>query len=148
MSKAVNILLVDDDQVDVMAVRRAFKRAKIANPISVAHDGLEALQMLRGEGDHDKIGSPYIILLDLNMPRMTGLEFLDELRDDPVLRSSIVFILTTSADDRDKTAAYEKFVAGYMVKSNVGEDFLNMIGMLDAYWKVVEFPEPDELSHD
>lgn len=135
-SKPVSILLVDDDDIDVMGIQRAFTKLKILNPITRARDGAEALELLR-EG---KLSKPYLILLDINMPRMNGLEMLDALRQDPQLSSSVVFILTTSRDDRDKLAAYEKHVAGYIVKQNAGADFLQLIGLLDHYWRIVEWP--------
>ncbi|MEO1525119.1 MAG: response regulator [Planctomycetota bacterium] len=140
LGNTVSILLVDDDQIDVESIRRSFKKQKIANPITVAKDGLEALAILRGEADGETIDRPYLILLDLNMPRMGGIEFLKTIRDDEELKKSVVFVLTTSDDDRDVVAAYENQVAGYMVKSRVGEDFVEMIGMLDHYWRVIEFP--------
>ncbi len=136
----VNILLVDDDDVDAEAIERAFRKHKINNPITVARNGLEALDVLRGTASIKPIDRPYLILLDLNMPRMTGLEFLRELRREADLRDSIIFVLTTSNSDQDKIAAYEHHVAGYMVKQQAGEDFQRLIGMLDHYWKVVEFP--------
>ncbi|MEM6329335.1 MAG: response regulator [Planctomycetota bacterium] len=140
----VTILLVEDDQIDAEAIRRAFVKARIANPIEVVPDGVEALKRLRGDGGAEKLGQPYLVLLDLNMPRMNGIEFLEELRQDIELRPSIVFVLTTSDDDRDKLAAYDKQVAGYMVKSKAGEDFVKLIGMLDHYWRVVEMPPAAE----
>ncbi|QDU93432.1 response regulator [Lignipirellula cremea] len=138
----VHILLVEDDEVSAEAVERAFRKARIANPIHLTRDGIEALDKLRGNGV-EPIPRPYIILLDLNMPRMNGLEFLEELRSDPELKRSIVFVLTTSSADRDRLAAYDQFVAGYVVKSKVGDDFMNFISMLDHYWRVVEFPPRD-----
>lgn len=139
-SSTVTILLVEDDQIDAEAIQRAFRRAKIVNPLVVLSDGLQALSCLRGEGPTPPPPRPYLILLDLNMPRMNGIEFLDALRKDPSLHDSIVFVLTTSDDDRDKLAAYEQHVAGYMVKARAGEDFMKLIGMLDHYWRVVELP--------
>ena len=133
-------LLVEDDDVELMILKRSFKKLKIANPIIVAHDGIEALSILRGEDDHDPIKEPYIILLDLNMPRMNGIEFLVELRKDPELSRAVVFVLTTSNDERDKLLAYDKHIAGYIVKSNAGESFINALDMLDRYWRVVELP--------
>ena len=104
--KLVTILLVEDDAVDVMNVQRAFKKNNIKNPLAVAGNGLEALCMLRGEEGFAKISPrPQIILLDLNMPKMNGLEFLKELRQDPELRSISVFVMTTSNDDRDRIEA-------------------------------------------
>ena len=140
-TSTVNILLVEDDDVDVEAVRRGLKRQKIANPLTVAADGIEALAILRGEGDRTPLAKPFIILLDLNMPRMSGLEFLEALRADPVLSNSVVFVLTTSKDDEDKTQAYKQHVAGYIVKENVGTAFVDLVTMLDCYWRVVELPQ-------
>ena len=103
--KMLHILLVDDDAVDVMTVQRAFKRNNILNPLYIASDGREALAILRGEGDVTIPGERRLILLDLNMPRMNGLEFLRELREDPDLRALTVVVLTTSGDERDKIEA-------------------------------------------
>lgn len=136
----VTVLLVDDDPIDVEAIERAFRRAKIANPIVSVSDGLEAIQKLRGSGSGAPLERPYLVLLDLNMPRMNGIEFLEELRSDPQLRDSVVFVLTTSDDDRDKVAAYDKQVAGYIVKTKVGEDFIRLTSLLDHYWRVIELP--------
>ena len=87
-----------------------------------------------------QVPRPYIILLDLNMPRMGGLEFLKEVRADPGLSDSVVFVLTTSDDDADRCQAYRQHIAGYCVKSRVGADFLELTGLLKAYWRVVELP--------
>jgi CheY-like chemotaxis protein len=88
---------------------------------------------------------PYLILLDLNMPRMNGIEFLAELRSDPQLRSSIVFVLTTSNAEEDKVESYGYNVAGYIVKSEVGHRFVNLITMLGHFWRIVEFPVEKEI---
>lgn len=140
MGNTISLLLVDDDDIDVESVQRAFRKQRIANPITVAKDGLEALAILRGEDGHERLIRPYLILLDLNMPRMGGIEFLEAIRQADDLKDSVVFVLTTSDDDRDVVTAYKNQVAGYMVKSRVGEDFVEMIGMLDHYWRVVELP--------
>ena len=134
-----NLLLVEDDELDVIAIKRALRKANIGNPLFHASDGVEALAMLRGESG-PPIARPYMILLDLNMPRMDGIEFLAEIRSDPDLKDSIVFMLTTSNDAKDISRAYENMVAGYMVKSKAGEDFLNLVRMLDHYWHIIEFP--------
>ncbi|NJK31382.1 MAG: response regulator [Deltaproteobacteria bacterium] len=139
-SLPVHILLVEDEDVDVMAVRRAFRSRRIANEMTVARDGVAALELLRGSEAKPPLPRPLIILLDLNMPRMNGIEFLAELRGDAELKDSIVFILTTSKADEDKAAAYDKHIAGYIVKSDVGGGFLALIEMLDSYWRIVEFP--------
>lgn len=140
-SGAVNILLVEDDDGDAKAVRRAFSKAKIANPILRAVDGIEALEMLRGENGREKLPKPNILLVDLNMPRMNGFQLVKALRADPELKRSIVFLLTTSKSEEDKAAAYDLNVAGYIIKQNAGVDFLNLVGMIDSYWRIVEMPE-------
>jgi CheY-like chemotaxis protein len=132
----ITVLLVDDDDVDVMGVKRAFAKARIRNTIVVARDGLEALEYLRSGA----VKKPYLILLDLNMPRMSGLEFLETIRGDSKLKDAIVFVLTTSKSEQDKWAAYQRNIAGYIVKENVGTEFLDAISLLDMYWKIIEFP--------
>jgi CheY-like chemotaxis protein len=138
--QTVNVLLVEDDEVDRQAIRRAFKERKIGNPTYEARDGLEALDVLRGHNGRPRLARPYLILLDLNMPRMTGLEFLEQLRGDAGLRDSIVFVLTTSREEQDRIAAYDLNVAGYMLKSDVGQSFIDAVTMLEHYWTGVVFP--------
>ena len=139
MDEPINILLVEDNNVDIKAVERAFRAKKISNPIHVAHDGLEALDILRGTNGKQQLHQPYIVLLDLNMPRMGGLEFLAAIRDESILKRSIVFVLTTSEDDRDKAAAYDKQVAGYLSKYDAGGEFLNVIQLLEQFQVSVHF---------
>ena len=139
--KLVNILLVEDDGVDVINVQRAFKKNNIQNPLSIAKNGLEALYMLRGENGFSKIyPQPQVILLDLNMPQMNGLEFLKELRQDPVLRTISVFVMTTSNDERDRMDTYNLNVAGYILKPVSFEKFVTAVSILDSYWKLCEQP--------
>ena len=139
-NRTINILLVEDDEIDAMAIQRAFRKKKIANPIHLAENGIQALDILRGSNGHAPLPRPYLVLLDLNMPQMNGIEFLEALRKDPRLNDSLVFVLTTSADDQDKVAAYKQHVAGYMVKSKAGDDFVHLMTVLDGYWRYVEFP--------
>ncbi len=134
--KSASILLVEDDDVDAMSVKRAFARMRIANPIIRAKDGIEALEILQG----GNIKHPYLILLDLNMPRMGGIELLNHIRNDSKLETSVVFVLTTSKDDEDKLAAYKQHIAGYIVKERLDEGFEELVKMLDHYWKLVELP--------
>lgn len=134
------VLLVDDDEVDVMAITRAFKTLRIANPIVTARDGIEALDVLRGTNGRDQLSAPYLVLLDLNMPRMTGAEFLTELRDDPALCQTIVFVMTMSVATGDRVRAYHKNVAGYVLKQGSERSFINSIAMLHHYWSMVQFP--------
>lgn len=135
--KQLNILLVEDDEIDVMTVRRAFRKNNITNPLRVAGDGIEALEMLRsGEMPAEN----RIVLLDINMPRMDGIEFLRELRADPALRSTTVVVLTTSNEDRDRIHAYELNVAGYILKPVTFVTFVESMTMLKKYWTLMEFP--------
>lgn len=145
MTDPLRLLLVEDDDIDAEGVERALRRAQISNPIERAIGGIEALARLRGTDGRPPLQRPYLILLDLNMPRMGGLTFLEELRADPVLSDSIVFVLTTSDADRDKAAAYSSHVAGYMLKSRVGRYFSNLLQWLDPYWTNIEFPSGSSL---
>ena len=138
--RSAHLLHVEDDELCLIGLVRAFKKAKIANPISFAHDGIDALDMLRGTGGRERFARPYLILLDLNMPRMGGIEFLKVLRKDEDLKKSIVFIMTTSGADEDKVKAYNLGVAGYILKTNPANAFLEATALLDIYWRVVEFP--------
>ena len=137
MSQQLNILLVEDDDVDVMNVRRAFSQHHITNPLFVAADGVDALQKLRSE---EIPKGRRLVLLDLNMPRMNGIEFLRELRKDPELSSTPVVVLTTSNDDRDKVDAYELNVAGYLLKPVTFHNFCEVMVTLNKYWSLVEMP--------
>jgi CheY-like chemotaxis protein len=138
--KTVQLLHVEDDDLCLMGLNRAFKVANIANPVSFAHDGIEALEMLRGANGRPRLPRPFLILLDLNMPRMDGIEFLKELRKDEELKKSIVFIMTTSDANEDKVKAYNLGVAGYILKSNPANAFLEAAALLEIYCRVVEFP--------
>ncbi len=133
----VSILLVEDDDIDAKAVERGFAKLKLANPIVRTKNGLEALQLLR---QPDAIQRPYLILLDLNMPIMGGLEFLKIIRQDEELKNTIIFVLTTSSADQDLVAAYNENIAGYIVKSDVKGGFDKVIKLLDCYWRVVMLP--------
>jgi CheY-like chemotaxis protein len=135
--KQLNILLVEDDDIDVMTVKRAFRKNNISNPLKVASNGIEALEMLRS-GEIPAVNR--IVLLDINMPRMDGIEFLRELRADPELRSTTVVVLTTSNEDRDRVQAYELNVAGYLLKPVTFVNFVEIMAMLNKYWTLMEFP--------
>lgn len=132
--------IVDDDDVAVMAIQRLMRKLGIANPREVARDGAEALAKLRGDGAAP-VQRPYIILLDINMPRMGGLEFLDHVRRDPALRDSVVFMVTTSDAAKDIARAYDQSVAGYIVRSGTTGAMKSALEMLAAYSKVVRLPD-------
>jgi CheY-like chemotaxis protein len=135
MQRELNILLVDDDEVDVITVKRAFATAKVTNKLFIARDGIEALAMLRGP---EMPRTQRVMLLDLNMPKMDGLELLREIRKDPALSSLAVVIMTTSAEDRDRIEAFQLNVAGYIVKPVTFQAFVDAMATLNEYWKLME----------
>ncbi|WP_426357933.1 response regulator [Pseudocolwellia sp. HL-MZ19] len=137
-TKEVSILLIEDDDIDAKAVERVAKKLKLTNPVVRATNGAEALEILHNK---ELIVKPYIIFLDLNMPIMGGLEFLKNIRQDDHLRDSIIFVLTTSAADEDRVAAYSENIAGYIVKSDVQGEFDKVLKMLDYYWHIVRLPD-------
>jgi CheY-like chemotaxis protein len=142
MNDTVTFLLVEDDDIDVRLIEEKFHEFKISNPIVRARHGAEALQILRAEGK-DRLPRPYLILLDLKMPEMNGIEFLSELRNDPKLAASVVFVLTTSDEEKDKDAAYRYNVAGYLLKDEAGEELINAIRMLNLFTLSVHFPSAE-----
>lgn len=139
-SKMLHILLVDDDEVDVMNVQRAFRKNNILNPLYIAHNGLEALALLRGTNGEKFPSERRLVLLDLNMPRMNGLEFLREVRNDADLHALTVIVLTTSDDERDKVEAYNLNVAGYILKPVTFGAFVEAMATLNKYWAINELP--------
>ncbi len=143
MRERAIVLLAEDDAVDVMAVRRAFKQNKITNPLYVVGDGEEALAFLRHEGNFSDPASsprPGLILLDLKMPRMGGLELLQIVKSDPDLREIPVVVLTTSTEESDIKSSFQNGVAGYIVKPVTFEKFAEAITIFDLYWTLSELP--------
>lgn len=134
--REVSLLMIEDDDIDATSLKRALHKLKLLNPVYRARDGLEGLELLRS----NVVPAPYIILLDLNMPRMNGLEFLEALRSDSLLTQTIVFVLTTSKSDEDITEAYREHVAGYLLKQRMDDDFLQVVSLLNHYWRIVELP--------
>ena len=138
--RTINILLVEDDEVDIMNVKRAFKKSNITNPLYIANNGLQALSLLRSQNGQPAVvpTKRRLILLDLNMPKMNGLEFLHELRADPNLQGIPVIVLTTSDEDKDKVEAYQLNVAGYILKPVTFSKFAEVITTLNKYWTLCE----------
>ena len=137
MREVVNILVVEDDEIDVESLKRLFNKRDIKNPVFYASNGIEALEIMRGENNHAKVPKPYIVLLDINMPMMNGIEFLKEIRGDEHLKDTVVFVLTTSPRDEDKATTYKLNVAGYFLKKDIKE----LVNLLSLYWELNEFPE-------
>jgi CheY-like chemotaxis protein len=130
----VSILLVEDDEVDVMNVKRAFSKNNIKNPLFVAGNGVEALYML----NNVIAPLPKIIILDINMPKMNGIEFLKLLREDEKLMGISVFVMTTSNEESDKINAYNLNVAGYILKPLSFEKFVSSVATLKYFWQLCE----------
>ncbi|WP_299676393.1 response regulator [uncultured Roseobacter sp.] len=140
-TKEATFLLVDDDDISIMAMKRALKKLKIVNRVRVAKDGQDALEILNdaAEAAEGRL-PPFIVTLDLNMPRMNGLEFLEAVRADPRLHRLVVFVFTTSDMPDDIQSAYSRNVAGYLVKDNPRETFARALDMLESYSRIVELP--------
>jgi CheY-like chemotaxis protein len=135
-----HLLHVEDDDLCIMGLARAFKKAAIPNPVRYARDGLVALEMLRGVNGRERMPRPFLILLDLSMPRMDGIAFLEELRGDEALKRSMVFVMTTSDAMEDKIKAYNLGIAGYLLKTDPANAFVEAAALLRTYWRVVELP--------
>ena len=133
----VTLLVVEDDDIDFMTIERSFSRERIANSIIRARHGEEALSLLA----NDAVPSPYVILLDLQMPKMGGLEFLEQVRGNKNTANAIVFVLTTSDDEQDILNSYAKNVAGYFVKEEAGKEFIEIVSLLQGYWRIAHLPQ-------
>ncbi|MBA3817473.1 MAG: response regulator [Deltaproteobacteria bacterium] len=135
----IHLLLVEDDDLDVMNVHRALAQAPEVASITVARDGIEALKLLRaGELPTERL----ILVIDLRMPRMSGIDMLKELRGDARLKRIPAVVLTTSDDPQDREAAYGLGAAGYFVKPAAPGKFRQIMDAMRSYWSVVEFPPP------
>lgn len=130
------ILLVEDDEVDRMTVKRAVKKLKIPNELLTAENGEEALELLQ-----DSTELPWFILLDINMPRMNGLELLKIMKSDERFKIIPVIMLTTSAQDEDRYQSFQNSVAGYVIKPVEFDDFVEAIDRIHKYWTIVDIPD-------
>ncbi len=137
----VTILHIEDDQVDKMVIDRVIKKLNITNQLLHAPNGEDALDLLRGTNGKTKPDPmPNVILLDINMPKMNGLEFLKELRADDNIKSISVIVLTTSNDDSDRKEAYQYNIAGYILKPVDINQFETTFQILSNFWKICEWP--------
>ncbi|KQV56378.1 MULTISPECIES: response regulator [unclassified Duganella] len=130
------ILLVEDDQVDVMTILRALKEVHVGNRVEAMENGEAALEYLRDPASEQ----PCIILLDLNMPIMNGIEFLQNVKQDPLLRRIPVIVLTTSEEQQDKMRSFDLGVAGYMTKPVDYRQFVEVVRSINLYWTISELP--------
>ncbi|GAK57675.1 response regulator receiver protein [Candidatus Vecturithrix granuli] len=133
------ILLVEDDQVDAMTVKRSLREINVTNHLLIAGNGEQGLQFLRNQ-DQEK---PCIILLDLNMPKMNGIEFLQIVKNDKRLKRIPVVVLTTSRNEQDRVESFDLGVAGYMVKPVDYQQFVDVVKTINLYWTLSEFPDED-----
>ncbi|MEO1514919.1 MAG: response regulator [Bacteroidota bacterium] len=136
MKRLDPILLIEDDYVDALTVQRALKDIDVKNQVIHIENGEDAIQYLKNTGSL----RPCIILLDLNMPRMNGLEFLEVAKTDEHLRSIPIVVLTTSTEHKDRHESFNHSVAGYMVKPIDYDEFVDMMRTISAYWTKSELP--------
>jgi len=128
------ILLVEDDSVDAMTVKKVLKALQVTNPLTLCKNGEEALEWL----NNNRSNLPGIILLDLNMPKMNGLEFLRVIKSDDAYKIIPVVVLTTSEDYQDKLESYKLSIAGYMLKSFDYNRFIDVMRSVKTYWETSE----------
>jgi CheY-like chemotaxis protein len=138
--RPVSILLVEDDCIDAKVFMRAMEAVRIRNPVTLAKDGVQAWEKLTGTNGEQPFPRPNIVVMDINMPRMSGLELLRRIRADEALRDLEVFVLTTSNDDQDKFEAHNLNVSGYVLKSDLANGFVKAVEMMGQYWRFVELP--------
>lgn len=129
------ILLIEDDEVDVMTVKRAWKQLKISNPLHHGENGEEALEYLNGNKDQ----LPCLIIMDINMPRMNGIEFLKVIKKEEIFKRIPVIVLTTSKEEQDRYETFNLSVAGYIVKPLNYDQFVNVMKIIQNYWSINEF---------
>jgi CheY-like chemotaxis protein len=139
MKEPAPILLIEDDLVDQMRVRRALRDLNLATPLVVARDGVEAWAYLKDPQE----ARPFLIILDIQMPRMNGLEFLQRLAQDDRLGTIPVVVLTSSAEPQDIRACFRLKASGYMIKSIDYKEFVQIIKTVHAYWSLSKRPEPE-----
>lgn len=137
MAKTVTLLIVEDDEFDKLSMERTLEDMRVSNPIRHAKDGIEALEILRGENGHEKLEAPYLIFLDLKMPRLNGHGFLKEVRSDDELKDATIFIFTSSDKDEDIKSADEYNVAGFIMKSDMRASFEEAAESLGLGWSIV-----------
>ena len=139
---AIEILLVEDNPGDVRLVQEAVKEFKVSNKLHVVGDGVAAMEYVRGEGQYQERDLPDLILLDLNLPRMSGHEILAELKGDPDLRRIPVVVLSTSAEYRDLQQSYDLHANCYVTKPVDFDRFIEVVQAIEGFWmSIVRLPE-------
>ncbi|MEO9823154.1 MAG: response regulator [Paracoccaceae bacterium] len=140
MKDRVNILLVEDNDLDVEILQRGLKKLGTPNSLVRARDGLEALQILTDDLEKNELPTPYVILLDINMPRMNGHEFLEKLRTTDSIKDARVFVFTTSDSKKDVGLAYQNNANGYIVKPDSSSELKDVLQVLQRFWAICEHP--------
>lgn len=145
--RSAQVLLVEDNHGDVLLTRRAFKESKIANELTVAASGEQALSILRKEGEYATSATPDLILLDLNLPQISGQDVLKSIKEDDSLRHIPVVILSSSKADQDVVKSYNLHANGYVIKPISLEKFNDVIKKLEAFWfTLVVLPDADDVK--
>jgi len=144
MNNLKPVLLVEDDKIDAMTVKRAFKELRVNNRLEHVNNGEEAIAYLQDKQKE----RPCIILLDLNMPKMNGLEFLRYSKNDSKIKMIPVVVMTTSEDEEDKLESFNLGVAGYMLKPIEYAKFVEVVRAIELYWSVSELPPCGERTND
>ncbi|MEH6647257.1 response regulator [Sulfitobacter sp.] len=145
MTEEMTILLVEDNDLDIEFFKRGLKRAGISHPLVTARDGEEALRVLNSNLHERTLSHPFVVLLDINMPRMNGHEFLEAVRASDELKSLRVFVFTTSQNKKDVNLAYQQNVSGYIVKPNTSVELVEVLRGLHEFW--ILCGNPSEPNH-
>jgi len=133
-ARPIQVLLVDDSPADVRLTREALSEGKISSELNVVGDGVEALRFLRRQGAYANVPRPDLVLLDLNLPRKSGREVLEEIKSDPELRRIPVMVLTTSRADEDLNVAYSLHANCYVRKPVNLDEFLDVVRSIEQFW--------------
>ncbi|HEU5054529.1 MAG TPA: response regulator [Hanamia sp.] len=145
MKKEINILMVEDNEGDIVLTVQALKEAKINNHINVVRDGEAAIQYLNKEGRYLNAETPDLILLDINLPKINGIEVLEELKDNENLKVIPVVMLTTSDSEKDVFESYKKHANCYITKPVNFENFMEVIQKIKDFWiDIVRLPGKDD----
>ena len=146
--RSARVLLIEDNHGDAVLTRRAFRRARIANELTVADSGEKGLSILRREGEFAAAPRPDLILLDLNLPHMHGSDFLSLVKTDPELKRIPVVVLSSSSADSDVSGAYERHANGYITKPVTAETYDDIVERVEQYWfGLMQLPPDGEAGH-
>lgn len=140
MGKDINILLVEDDDVDAEILKRGLRKIGASGSLVRARDGVDALEILTQDAQSQTVPRPFVVLLDINMPRMNGHEFLAALRENEVVNAARVIVFTTSDNQKDLALAYKNNASGYIVKPNSSSELIDVLKSLTCYWEICEHP--------